>query len=63
MLMKCSWIPINTRGNAIMKQNEYGFWVVNHHQRVPTHVEPYVFPSIVSQVSPCYCCENLTNHE
>jgi hypothetical protein len=51
VVMKYSWIPINTYGNAITKQDEYGFWMVNHGQRVPAHVEPYVFPSIVSQVS------------
>jgi len=28
-LMKCSWIPINTHGNATVRQDEYGFWVVN----------------------------------
>jgi hypothetical protein len=48
-LMKCLWIPINIRGiNATVRQDEYGFWVVNHHQRVIAHVEPCVFPSIVS---------------
>jgi hypothetical protein len=30
VLMKCLWIPINTRGNAIVRQDEYGFWVMNH---------------------------------
>jgi hypothetical protein len=63
VLMKCSWIPINTCGNAIIRQDEYGFWVVNHCQRVLAHVEPYVFPSTISQVSPWYCYENLANHE
>jgi hypothetical protein len=63
VLMKCSWILVNTCGNATMRHDEYGFWVVNHCQRVPAHVKPYVFPSIVSQISPCYCYENLANHE
>jgi hypothetical protein len=56
MLMKCSWIRVNTHGNAIVRQDEYGFLVF-------THVEPYVFPSMVSHVSPCYYCKNLLNHE
>jgi hypothetical protein len=25
VVMKCSWIHVNTYGNAIMKQDEYGF--------------------------------------
>jgi hypothetical protein len=29
-LVKCSWIPINICGNATMKQDEYGFLIVNH---------------------------------
>ncbi len=62
-LMKCSWIPINTHRNATVRQDEYGFWVVNRRWKVPTHVEPYVFPSTVSQVNPCYYYENLENHE
>jgi hypothetical protein len=33
VVMRCSWIPINTYGNAIMKQDEYGFWMVNHGRR------------------------------
>jgi hypothetical protein len=48
MLMKCSWIPVNTHGNANVRQDEYGFWVVNHRRRILAHVKPYVFPSIVS---------------
>ncbi len=51
MLVKCSWIPINICGNATMKQDEYGFLMVNHDRRVSAHVEPYVFPSIVFSVS------------
>jgi len=42
MVMKCSWTPINTPSNATVKQDEYGFWMVNHGQRVLGHVEPYV---------------------
>jgi hypothetical protein len=56
MFMKCSWICVNTHGNAIVKQDKYGFLVF-------THMEPYVFPSMVSHVSPCYYCKNLLNHE
>jgi hypothetical protein len=33
VVMKCSWIPINTHGNAIVKQDEFGFWMVNHGQK------------------------------
>ncbi len=48
VLMKCSWIPMNIHGNAIVRQDGYGFWVMNHRQKVLARVEPYVFPSIVS---------------
>jgi hypothetical protein len=35
----------NHHGNATVKQDEYGFWLmVNHGQKVPRHVEPYMFP-------------------
>jgi hypothetical protein len=47
VVMRCSWIPINTHGNAITKQDEYEFRMVNHGQRLFAHVEPCVFPSIV----------------
>jgi len=48
VVMRCSWIPVNTRGNATVKQDEYGFWLmVNHGRKVHGYVEPYVFPSIV----------------
>jgi hypothetical protein len=30
VVMRCSWILVNTCGNAIVKQNNYGFWMVNH---------------------------------
>jgi hypothetical protein len=30
---------------VFLAQSVYGFWVVNDYQRVPIHVEPYVFPS------------------
>jgi hypothetical protein len=30
VLVKCSWIHVNTCGNATMKQDEYGFLTVNH---------------------------------
>ncbi len=51
VLMKCSWILVNTCDNATMKWDEYGFLMVNHGWRVSTHVEPYMFPSIVFLVS------------
>ncbi len=51
VLVKWSWILVNTCGNATMKQDEYGFLMVNHGQRVSTHVELYVFPLIVFLVS------------
>jgi hypothetical protein len=63
VLMKCLWIPINTRGNAIVRQDEYGFWVMNHCWKIMAHVEPYVFPSIISHVSPCCYKKNLAIHE
>jgi hypothetical protein len=34
-LMKCSWILVHMQGNATtMQQDEHGFLVVNHNQRV-----------------------------
>jgi len=48
VVMKCSWIPMNFHGNATVKQDECGFWMVNHGQKMLAHVEPYMFPSIVS---------------
>jgi hypothetical protein len=48
VVMRCSWILVYTHGNAIVKQDECGFWTVNHGQRVHAHVEPYIFPSLVS---------------
>jgi hypothetical protein len=47
VLVKCLWILVNTYGNATKKQDEYGFLMVNHGQKVSTHVELYMFPSIV----------------
>jgi hypothetical protein len=47
VVMRCSWILVNTCGNATMKLNEYGSWMVNHGQRVCAHVEPYVFPLVI----------------
>ncbi len=41
VLMKSLWILVHTCGNATVKQDEYGFWVVNHHKKISTHVEPY----------------------
>jgi hypothetical protein len=50
-LMKCSWIPIHTQGNAtIVRQDEHGFWVVNHGRWVNANLKPYVLPTMVSQV-------------
>lgn len=63
VLMKCWWIPINNYANTIMKQNEYEFWVVNHRWRISTRVEPYIFPSTISQVNPCCYYKNPVNHE
>jgi len=49
-LMKCSWIPIHTQGNAtIVRQDEHGFWVVNHGRWVNANLKPYVLPTMVSQ--------------
>jgi hypothetical protein len=30
VLMKCSWILVNTCDNATVKRDEYGFLMVNH---------------------------------
>jgi hypothetical protein len=50
-LMKCSWILVHMQGNvATMQQDEHGFWVVNHERRVNANLEPYVIPTMVSQV-------------
>jgi hypothetical protein len=50
VLFRCSWIPKNTRGNATIRQDEHGFWVVNCAHWLPPMLEPYLFPAIVSQV-------------
>jgi hypothetical protein len=50
VLFRCSWIPTNTQGNATIWQDEHGFWVVNFAHWLPPMVEPYLFPTIVSQV-------------
>jgi hypothetical protein len=50
-LMKCSWIPIHMQGNATnVRQDEHGFWVVNHKRWVNANLEPYVLSIMVSQV-------------
>ncbi len=54
VLFRCSWIPTNTRGNATIRQDEHGFWVVNFTCWLPPMVEPYVFLAIANQVrAPC----------
>jgi hypothetical protein len=50
LLFTCSWIPTNTQGNATMRQDEHGFWVVNLAHRLPPMAKPYVFPTYVIQV-------------
>jgi hypothetical protein len=50
VLFTCSWIPTNTQGNATIRQDEHGFWVVNLARRLPPMVEPYVFPTSMIQV-------------
>jgi len=30
VVTRCSWILVKTHGNATMKQDEYGFWMVKH---------------------------------
>jgi hypothetical protein len=50
VLFNCSWIPTNTQGNATICQDGHGFWVVNFIRCLLPMVEPYVFPTFVSQV-------------
>jgi len=50
-LMKCSWIHVHMQGNATtVRQDEHGFWVMNHEQLANANLEPYVLPIVVSQV-------------
>jgi len=50
ILFRASWIPSNLRGVQTIRQDQYGFWLVNYARRLPEHSQPYVFPSTVSQV-------------
>jgi hypothetical protein len=43
-----SWIPSNLRGVQTIRQDQYGFWLVNYARRLPKHSQPYVFPSTIS---------------
>jgi hypothetical protein len=50
-LMKCTWIPVHTQGNVVTKrQDEHGFWVMNHGRHVNANLKHYVIPAVVSQV-------------
>jgi hypothetical protein len=49
VLFKCSWILANIRGNATIRHDEHGFWMVNLARQLSPIVEPYVFPTFVTQ--------------
>ena len=49
-VMKCNWIKPNLVGQATMRLDEHGFWLVKHGAFQPHSAEPYVLPAHVSQV-------------
>ena len=49
-VMVCDWIKPNVAGNATMKQDSHGFWVIKKGAFQGPRAEPYILPAHASQV-------------
>ena len=52
-LMECSWIKPNVTGNATIRKDEHGFWLIKKNAFQGPRAEPYILPVHASQVNAC----------
>jgi hypothetical protein len=51
IIFKCEWVKrMDNQGNATYVKDDCGFLIVNFRHRLPLMVEPFIFPSQVTQV-------------